>query len=73
MGETFTRESIREKHRVKIEEILQQGGGVEEIVMYIMSRISNVISYERRKYERRKLREWSKDYEKTKSGGIGQQ
>ena len=61
MGETFTRESIRENHQQKIQRILNQGGGVEEIVNYIMSRISTVISYERRKNERRQLREWSKD------------
>ena len=61
MGETFTRETIRDHHRQKIKEILTQGGGVDEIVNYLMSRISTVISYERRKYERRQLREWSKD------------
>jgi hypothetical protein len=68
MGETFTRESIKESHKNKIQMILDQGGGVDEIVNYLMSRISTVISYERRKYERRSLREWSKDYEKRKFG-----
>ena len=66
MAELFTKESIREKHRMKIKEILQQGGGVDEIVTCIMSRISDVISYERRKNERRALREWSKNYETKK-------
>jgi hypothetical protein len=73
MAELFTKESIREKHRMKIKEILQQGGGVDELVMYIMSRISDVISYERRKYERRALREWSKNYETKKYKGSGLQ
>lgn len=67
MRETFSKESIREKHCLKVREIIQSGGGVEDIVNYIMSRISTVISYERRKNERRKLREWSKDYEKGKN------
>lgn len=66
MGETFTRESIRDHHRDKIREIMDQGGGVEEIVNYLMSRISTVISYERRKYDRRQLREWSNGYGKNK-------
>lgn len=66
MGETFTRESIKEDHKNKIQKILDQGGGVEDIVTYLMSRISTVISYERRKYERRQLREWSKDHGKSK-------
>jgi hypothetical protein len=72
MGETFTKESIRLKHTQKIKEILGQGGGVDEIVNYLMSRISTVISYERRKNERRNLQEWSKNYEKTKSAGCPQ-
>lgn len=66
MGETFTRDTIKYKHRQKIQEILSQGGGVDEIVNYLMSRISTVISYERRKYERRQMREWSKDYGQNK-------
>ena len=66
MSETFTRESVRQKHRATIQEILDQGGSVDEIVNYLMSRISTVISYERRKNERRQLREWSKDYEQKK-------
>lgn len=61
MNKTFTKESIRESHRKKISLILDTGGGVDEIVNYLMSRISDVISYERRKYERRKWREWSKN------------
>jgi hypothetical protein len=73
MSELFSKESIKEKHRMKVREILQGGGGIEEIVNYIMSRISNVISYERRKYERRLLREWSKNHETKKSSGAGQQ
>lgn len=64
MGETFTRDSIQEHHRQKIRLILDQGGGVDEIVNYLMSRISTVISYERRKNERMNMREWSKDYGK---------
>ena len=71
--ETFDKFSIREHHRQKIQAILDQGCGVEEIVNYLMSRISTVISYERRKYERRQLREWSKDYEKGKNSGRGSQ
>jgi hypothetical protein len=67
MSEIFTRESIREKHREKIRLILNQGGGVDEIVNYLMSRISTVISYERRKNERMNMREWSKDYGKRKA------
>ena len=66
MGETFTRESIRDHHREKIKSILDAGGGVNEIVNYLMSRISTVISYERRKYERRNMQEWSKDYDQKK-------
>jgi hypothetical protein len=62
MSETFTKESIRDHHREKIKEILDGGGGVEDIVNYLMSRISTVISYERRKNERMNMREWSKDY-----------
>lgn len=73
MSELFSKESIKEKHRLKIKEIMKDGGDVEEIVNYIMSRISTVISYERRKNERRNLREWSKDHETKKSGGTGQQ
>lgn len=64
MSETFTKESIREKHLNKIKEILFQGGGPNEIVNYLMCRISTVISYERRKNDRRNLREWSKNHEK---------
>ena len=60
--ETFTKESIREKHKRKITEILQQGGSVEDLVNYVMSRIGDVISYERRKYERRQMREWNKNH-----------
>ena len=69
--ETFTKQSIREKHKRKIAEILQQGGSVEDLTNYIMSRIGDVISYERRKYERRQMREWSKHYEqrRTLQGG----
>jgi 16S rRNA A1518/A1519 N6-dimethyltransferase RsmA/KsgA/DIM1 with predicted DNA glycosylase/AP lyase activity len=57
MTETFTKESIRQHHIDKISEILNGGGGPEELTNYLMSRISNVISYERRKYERRLLRQ----------------
>jgi cytochrome c-type biogenesis protein CcmH/NrfF len=65
--ETFTKESIREQHKRKITEILQQGGSIEDLVNYIMSRIGDVISYERRKYERRLMREWSKNqYERER-------
>ena len=65
--ETFTKESIREKHKRKITQILQQGGSVEDLVNYIMSRIGDVISYERRKYERRLMRQWSKNHEKRRT------
>jgi len=61
MSEAFTRESIREHHRVKIKKIINQGGGVEEIDNYLMNRISTVISYERRKNERRQLRKVTKN------------
>ena len=73
MSELFDKESMREKHRLKVREILNQGGGVNEIVNYIMSRISDVISYERRKYERRILRERSKHYEREKRQGSQSQ
>ena len=72
--ETFTKESIREQHRRKITEILQQGGGIEDLVNYIMSRIGNVISYERRRNERRLMREWSKNhYERDRSRSSASQ
>lgn len=64
MGEIFTKESMREKHLDKIKKILSEGGGANEIVNYLMSRISTVISYERRNNDRRNMREWSKNYEK---------
>jgi cytochrome c-type biogenesis protein CcmH/NrfF len=73
MSELFTKESVKEKHRMKIREIMKGGGDVEEIVDYIISRISTVISYERRKNERRQLREWSEDYENKKGSSSGQQ
>jgi hypothetical protein len=73
MKKEFTKDSIREQHCGKIRDILTQGGGVEEIVNYIMSRISTVISYERRKYERRNMREWSKNHEKRKDSREGLQ
>lgn len=72
MSETFTRDSIRKHHRHKVKQILDQGGGIDEIVNYIMSRISTVISYERRKNERRQLREWSKNHGSKKSEGGAQ-
>jgi len=67
MSEAFTKESIREHHRQKIKEIVKQGGGVEEIVNYIMNRISTVISYERRKHELRQLRIRSNNNEKERT------
>jgi cytochrome c-type biogenesis protein CcmH/NrfF len=72
MSEKFSKESIKENHRIKIREILQNGGSVDEIVNYLMSRISTVISYERRKNERRNMREWSKNHE-TKKSMAGEQ
>jgi|GEM_PF-6431099 len=42
MSEQFSKESIKEKHRLKIKEIMKDGGDVEDIVNYIMSRISTV-------------------------------
>lgn len=71
MGETFTRESIRRQHMEKIKSILDGGGGVDEIVNYLMSRISTVISYERRKNERRSMREWSENNGKNQRGKGG--
>ena len=72
--ETFTKESIREKHRRKITEILQQGGSIEDLVNYLMSRIGDVIAYERRKSERRLMREWSKNqYERDRSRSSASQ
>ena len=68
MSVAFNKDSIREHHRQKITEILTQGGGVEEIVNYLMSRISTVISYERRKNECSQLRIGSKNHESRKSG-----
>ena len=67
MGELFTKQSIREKHTQKVQEILKQGGGPREIVDYLVSRIGTVISYERRKYERRLAAQWSNNHEE-KSG-----
>ena len=67
MGELFTKHSIRQRHTNKVHEILNQGGGPEEIVNYLMSRIGTVISYERRKYERRLAAQWSNNHEE-KSG-----
>ena len=67
MSEIFTKETIREKHRNKVNEIIQSGGGVEELVNYIMSRISTVISYERRKNELRQLRIRSENHEKKQN------
>ncbi len=61
MPELFDKNSIRECHHQRINAILDQGGGVEEIVNYLMSRIGNVIAYERRKYERRLIAQWSKN------------
>ena len=65
MGETFTKDTIREKHKQKVHQILEQGGGVEAIVNYLMSRIGTAISYERRKYERRMMAQWSKNDDET--------
>lgn len=59
MGEIFTKQSIRAKHLASVNQILSHGGGAEEIVNYLMSRIGTVISYERRKYERRLAAQWS--------------
>ncbi len=73
MSESFTKDSIREHHRRKIREIINQGGGVEEIVNYVMSRIATVISYERGKHERRNMRDRSNIYEKSQNSGTGQQ
>ena len=69
LSETFTKESMREKHHNKVKRILSEGGGTDDIVNYIMSRISYVISYERNKYERRILQEWSKNYETRNQQG----
>ena len=69
MKNIFTKDSVKEQHRGKISDILTQGGGVDEIVNYIMSRISTVISYERRKYERRHLRKWSKNDQENNTFG----
>lgn len=59
----FTKETVREKHRRKIQEILDQGGGIEGLVNYVMSRIGTVISYERRKNERQLMAQGSKNDE----------
>ena len=64
MSEKFTKDSIREHHRQKIKEIFDQGGDIEEIVNYLMSRIATVISYERGKNERRNMRDRSKNHVK---------
>jgi hypothetical protein len=53
MSDTFTKQSLKEKHRQTIQTILDNGGDATDIVNYLMSRISTVISYERRKYEHR--------------------
>ena len=56
-SEPFTRDEVRERHRAKIRQILYQHedleDGIDALVNYVMSRIGTVISYERRKYERR--------------------
>ena len=52
----FTKQSVREKHRQKVQRIINELDGnraVEAIVNYLMNRIANVISYERSKWERR--------------------
>ena len=67
MGELFTKHSVRQTHTNKVHEILNQGGGPEEIVNYLMSRIGTVISYERRKYERRLAAQWSKSHEEGRA------
>lgn len=60
MGQTFTKDSIREHHKEKVKEIMKGSDDLEEVadnlVNYIMSRISTVLSYERRKYERREAK-----------------
>lgn len=60
MGQTFTKDSIRDHHKEKVKEIMKGSEDSEEVadnlVNYIMSRISTVLSYERRKYERREAK-----------------
>jgi hypoxanthine-guanine phosphoribosyltransferase len=64
----FTKNSIRETHIRNIQDILDSGRGVQAIVNYIESRISTVISYERRKYERRLSAQWSTHNDKGRPG-----
>ena len=68
MSDPFDKNSVRECHRQTVSTILDRGGGVEEIVNYLMSRIGNVIAYERRKYERRLIAQWSKNYGQNRKG-----
>lgn len=59
MKELFTKQSMREKHTVKIAQILAEGKGVDAIVEYLMSRVGMAIAYERGKMERREAAQWS--------------
>ena len=72
MGKLFTKQSVRENHVRKVNEILSQGGGPEEIANYIMSRIGTVISYERKKHERQLMAQRSNQSEKElgRSGWV---
>ncbi len=55
MKESFTKDQIRTRHQIKIREILDMDlkadDAVEVLVNYVMSRVGNVIAYERRKME----------------------
>ena len=68
--ETFTRESIRQNYHQKIQVIPDQGGGVDEIVNYLMSRISMVISYEGRKMNAGNCENGAKTYGSEKNERI---
>ncbi len=68
----FTKTSIKEQHRQKILAILNQHEGndaVEAIVGYLMNRIGNVISYERKKWERQMGCSGGNHYDKENRAG----
>lgn len=74
MNTNFKKETIKEAHREKITQILYEKDGIEAVdalTNYVMSRIGNVIAYERRKWERRMMRNRSKNEPKKTEGLQG--
>jgi hypothetical protein len=68
VSEIFTKETVRDKHLNTVKRILNEGKGAEEITNYLMSKIGTVLSYERRKYERRIALLETQLYQLTKKG-----